>query len=129
MHYSGIGLLRVANDQRREAAYYFSASDAGVLSIAGLWDEWNDITSGEPLLSCTMIVTESNELAGRIHDRMPVFLAGDSFEAWLDGSSGVELLCSAPENLGDCTVRLPRTIRNIAKVPSKNKDLQKPVAT
>jgi len=29
----------------------------------------------------------------------PVFLAGDSFEAWLDGSAGVELLCSAPENL------------------------------
>jgi putative SOS response-associated peptidase YedK len=33
------------------------------------------------LLSCTMIVTEANEFAGRIHDRMPVFLAGDSFEA------------------------------------------------
>jgi putative SOS response-associated peptidase YedK len=33
------------------------------------------------------------------HDRMPVFLAGDSFEAWLDGSAGVELVCSAPENL------------------------------
>jgi putative SOS response-associated peptidase YedK len=64
---------------------YFSASDAGVLSIAGLWDEWNDITSGEPLLSCTMIVTEANEFAGRVHDRMPVFLAGDSFETWLDG--------------------------------------------
>jgi putative SOS response-associated peptidase YedK len=79
--------------------YYFSASDAGVLSIAGVWDEWNDITSGEPLLSCTMIVTEANEFAGRIHDRMPVFLRGDSFETWLDGSAGVELLCSAPENL------------------------------
>jgi putative SOS response-associated peptidase YedK len=77
--------------------YYFSAS--GVLSIAGLWDEWNDITSGEPLLSCTMIVTEANKFAGRVHDRMPVFLAGDSFETWLDGSAGVELLCSAPENL------------------------------
>ena len=25
--------------------YYFSASDTGVLSIAGLWEEWWDITS------------------------------------------------------------------------------------
>ena len=65
--------------------YYFSAFDAGVLSIAGLWDEWKDIESGEPLLSCTMIVTEANEFAGRIHDRMPVFLAADRFESWLDG--------------------------------------------
>jgi putative SOS response-associated peptidase YedK len=61
--------------------YYFGASDAGVFSIAGLWDEWNDITSGELLLSCTMIVTEANEFAGRIHDRMPAVLGGDSFEA------------------------------------------------
>jgi putative SOS response-associated peptidase YedK len=30
--------------------FYFSASDAGVLSIAGLWDEWKEIASGEPLL-------------------------------------------------------------------------------
>jgi hypothetical protein len=37
--------------------------DAGVLSIAGLLDEWKDITRGELLLSCTMIVTEANELA------------------------------------------------------------------
>jgi putative SOS response-associated peptidase YedK len=42
--------------------YYFSASDAGVLSIASLWDEWNDITSRELLLSCAMIVTEANKL-------------------------------------------------------------------
>jgi putative SOS response-associated peptidase YedK len=54
---------------------------------------------GEPLLSCTMIVTGANEIAGRVHDRMPVFLAGDSFEAWLDGSARVKLLCSASENL------------------------------
>ena len=30
---------------------------------------------------------------------VPVFLAGDSFEAWLDGSAGVEFLRPAPENL------------------------------
>jgi len=76
-----------------------SLQNRGVLSIAGLWDEWNDITSGEPLLSCTMIVTEANEFAGGVHDRMPVFLAGDSLKRWLDASAGVELLRSAPENL------------------------------
>jgi putative SOS response-associated peptidase YedK len=40
-----------------------------------------------------MIVTEANEFTGRIHDRMPVFLVGDSFEAWRDGSANVELSC------------------------------------
>jgi hypothetical protein len=37
---------------------------------------------------------------------------------------------SGPQFLyGDCTVRLPRTIRNLQKFAPKSKDLQKPVAT
>jgi putative SOS response-associated peptidase YedK len=27
----------------------------------GLWDEWKDIETGEPLKSCTMITTEAND--------------------------------------------------------------------
>jgi putative SOS response-associated peptidase YedK len=46
---SGYYEWRTINGEKQP--YYFSASDAGVLSIAGLWDEWNDITSREPLLS------------------------------------------------------------------------------
>jgi putative SOS response-associated peptidase YedK len=79
--------------------YYFSAANGGVLSIAGLWDQWKDIQTGEPLVSCTMIVTEANKFAARIHDRMPVFLAEDSLQAWLDNSAGAELLRPAPDDL------------------------------
>jgi hypothetical protein len=40
-----------------------------------LWDEWNDRTNAAgPVLFCTLIVTAANKFAGRIHDRMPVFL-------------------------------------------------------
>ena len=77
-----------------------AAADDGVLSIAGLWDEWNDRSSlAGPLLSCTLIVTAANEFAGRIHDRMPVFLKPEDFGAWLDGSAGPELLKPACEEL------------------------------
>jgi putative SOS response-associated peptidase YedK len=79
--------------------YYFSPADGGVLSIAGLWDEWREGNSPGRLLSCTMIVTEANEFAGRVHDRMPVFLAENGFASWIDGSAGTELLRPAPENL------------------------------
>ena len=46
-----------------------------------------------------MIVTAANEIASRVHDRMPVFLAEENFASWLDGSVGAELLRPAPENL------------------------------
>ena len=49
-------------------------ADAGVLSIAGLWDEWKDITTGDAPLSCTMIVTEANEFARRVHAVCRYFL-------------------------------------------------------
>jgi putative SOS response-associated peptidase YedK len=79
--------------------YYYSRADSGVLSIAGLWDQWRDRETREPLLSCTMIVRAANEIASRVHDRIPVFLAEDNFASWLGGSAGAELLHPAPENL------------------------------
>jgi putative SOS response-associated peptidase YedK len=47
---SGYYEWKTINDTKQP--FYFSAADGGVLSIAGLWDEWNDRTSpaGPPLL-------------------------------------------------------------------------------
>src|SRR5260370_41609922 len=37
---------------------YISAADGGVLSFAGLWDRWKNPETGEPVISCTIIVTD-----------------------------------------------------------------------
>ena len=51
-----------------------------------------DIETGEPLNSCTMIITTANEFVSKIHDRMPALLTPFQFDAWLSGSAGQELL-------------------------------------
>ena len=56
------------------------------------------IETGEPLKSCTMIIINANELASRIHDRMPVLLQPKDFDGWLTGSAGTEILKPAPNN-------------------------------
>src|SRR5260221_5662704 len=38
--------------------YCFSTENGSPLTIAGPLDEWNDIETGEPLKSCTMIITD-----------------------------------------------------------------------
>jgi putative SOS response-associated peptidase YedK len=48
--------------------------------------------------SCTMIVTEPNEFAAKIHDRMPVFLTEQQFGPWLSGEAGAEYLKPAPDD-------------------------------
>ena len=75
---------------------YFTAADNGALTIAGLWDEWTDIETGQPLKSCTMIITEANKFVCDVHDRMPVLLEPDQFSPWLSGTAGVEILKPAP---------------------------------
>ena len=67
-----------------------SARVSGVLHItlSDAQNEWKDIETGEPLKSCAMIITNANELASKVHDRMPVLLSPDEFEPWLSGHAG-----------------------------------------
>ena len=78
--------------------YFISAADSGVLSFAGLWDRWKNPETGEPVASCTIIVTDANALTRPIHDRMPVIFHKADFGAWPNGEGGTELLRSAAED-------------------------------
>jgi putative SOS response-associated peptidase YedK len=78
--------------------YFISAADGGVLSFAGLWDRWKNPETGEPMTSCTIIVTDANELTRPIHDRMPVVLDKADIKLWLSGEAGAELLRPAAED-------------------------------
>jgi putative SOS response-associated peptidase YedK len=60
-----------------------------------------------------MIVTEANEYAGHVHERMPVFLAEDSFASWLGGSNCVPLLkicCICGQYQGASTARATASV-------------------
>lgn len=51
-------------------------------AFAGLWERWK--SDGEKIESCTIIVTDANELLEPIHDRMPVILSPEDYDFWLD---------------------------------------------
>jgi putative SOS response-associated peptidase YedK len=91
------GYYEWQNTPTGKQPYYYVARDGSPLTFAGLWDEWKDIETGEPLKSCTIIITNANELASKVHDRMPVLLSPDEFEPWLSGHAGTEILNRAPE--------------------------------
>jgi putative SOS response-associated peptidase YedK len=52
-------------------------------AFAGLWERWWR-PDGEGLQTFTIITTEPNELAREVHNRMPVILAPEHYEKWLD---------------------------------------------
>jgi SOS response associated peptidase (SRAP) len=107
----------VAEHARRKAAVVFHCADGlPLLAAAGLWDEWKDRQTGERLKSCTMIITEPNDFAVEIHDRMPVFsgairAGAESREADAGILKPVPNNCDAGQYRSGSTVRrLMRTI-------------------
>jgi putative SOS response-associated peptidase YedK len=98
--------------------YYISAADGGTLSFAGLWDRWRNLETREPVMSCTIIVTNANALTRAIHDRMPVILEPADFKAWLCGNDGTTLLRPA----ADDKLRIWPVSRRVNKTGSGDDD-------
>jgi putative SOS response-associated peptidase YedK len=62
--------------------YYIRLADDGPFAFAGLWEHWR--RGDEVIDSCTILTTEANELVATLHDRMPVILDRQRYDAWLD---------------------------------------------
>src|SRR5262249_25796756 len=58
--------------------------------------EWKDMETGMNVLSCTMIVTSANALAGKVHYRMPVVTTGGPSAGWR--APPTEMLKPAPND-------------------------------
>jgi putative SOS response-associated peptidase YedK len=105
--------------------YYITRVDGTPITVAGLWDEWRNPDTGERLKSCTMVVTDSNDLLRDIHDRMPVVLEPDTFDAWLSGEAGEEVLKPAA---GEVLVKSLVSRRvNSSKAPADDPTLIEPL--
>jgi putative SOS response-associated peptidase YedK len=71
--------------------WYIYRSDEDIMSLAGLWSEWNNEITGGKVGTFSVITTAANELMADIHNskkRMPVVLEKDSEKRWLDISTG-----------------------------------------
>jgi putative SOS response-associated peptidase YedK len=87
------GYYEWQNTPSGKQPWYFTTRDGSpLLTAAGLWDEWKDRATGERLKSCTMTITEPNDFAAEIHDRMPAFLAEEQFAPWLSEEAGTDYL-------------------------------------
>ncbi|MGH2626785.1 MAG: SOS response-associated peptidase [Anaerolineales bacterium] len=63
---------------------WYHRPEGGLIMLAGLYDWWKPAKDADWQATFTIITTEPNELIRPIHDRMPVILAGESADRWLD---------------------------------------------
>ena len=79
--------------------YFIYLKEHVPFAFAGIWEHWAQ--NGKTLDSCSIIVTAANSLMQPIHERMPVILSPDQYDAWLDPA------VTDPEWLQPLLVRYP----------------------
>ncbi len=69
--------------------YFIHRADSELLVMAGLYEFWRDPARSQEadggwLATCTIITTEATDAVGHLHDRMPMVVSADRWDAWLD---------------------------------------------
>jgi putative SOS response-associated peptidase YedK len=98
------GFYEWAKEGRRKVAHHFRAKDGGIMAYAGIWDSWQQ-EDGRPLVTCAILTVAAVEPVSAIHDRMPLILAPETWDRWLDPDAAVAellpLLAPPPAGLLD----------------------------
>lgn len=68
---------------KNKTPYYVKLQSQPLFAMAGLWDRWTS-PEGEEHNTCTIVTTEANSTIHHIHPRMPLILAPEHYQAWLD---------------------------------------------
>lgn len=91
-------------DPKTKQPMYIHRSDGDPLAFAGLFERWTDAENLREIHTCTIITTTPNATMEPIHNRMPVLLPPNAWDAWLDPANDdvdglQELLVPAPDSL------------------------------
>jgi putative SOS response-associated peptidase YedK len=76
------GFYEWQKQEAKKQPYYFRMRDGKPFAFAGLWDRWHE--GDQAVETCTILTTEANDLVRPIHERMPLILAPEDYDRWLD---------------------------------------------
>lgn len=87
----------------RKQPYFIHAKSGEPLALAGLWETWTG-PNGEELDTVAIVTTDANPTLQAMHDRMPVIVAPEAFDLWLDSDrvddkTAAALIAPAPDDL------------------------------
>jgi putative SOS response-associated peptidase YedK len=90
-------------DGERRRPYFIRPRNGGPIAFAGLWETWMG-PNGEEVDTACIVTTTANRALAPIYDRMPVVIAPEAFDLWLDSArvdaaTAAALVAPAPEKL------------------------------
>jgi len=77
------GFYEWKQEGRGKMPYYIHPKAGVFVAFAGLYDMWTS-PEGEEIVTFTIITKDADPVVAAVHSRMPVILAREAEEAWLD---------------------------------------------
>jgi putative SOS response-associated peptidase YedK len=71
---------------RNKQTFHVRLRNQKLFAFAGLYEEWHG-PNGETMESCAIVTTQANELMRPLHERMPVILKPQDYDAWLSSKN------------------------------------------
>ena len=86
----------------RKRPYFVRLKSGQPMAFAGLWESWMG-PNGEEMETAAIVTTAASRSIAHIHDRMPVIVAPDAFDFWLDpnvdGEMAAAVIAPTPDAL------------------------------
>jgi putative SOS response-associated peptidase YedK len=74
---------RAFRGARAKQPYAIAMNSGSPFGLAGIWENWRNPNTGRWERTFAIITVTSNELVGKIHNRMPAILEPSGYDRWL----------------------------------------------
>ena len=99
------GFYEWKREGERKRPYFVRLKSGAPMAFAGLWESWMG-PNGEEQETAAIVTTTASRSISHIHDRMPVIVAPDAFDFWLDpnvdAQTAAAVIPPAPDAALDC---------------------------
>jgi putative SOS response-associated peptidase YedK len=114
-------------DGKVKTPFCFTKTDDSIFAFAGLWEQWKN-PEGQLIETCSIITTTPNSLLADVHDRMPVILADEAYDLWLDpGFQKTDAVCALLKPYDPALMRRYEVSRRVNLVNNDDAACAEPV--
>jgi putative SOS response-associated peptidase YedK len=106
--------------------WYFTLAAGEPMAMGGLWESWTN-PEGEIVRSFCIITVAANELMVPVHDRMPLILRPQDWQAWLAPDTEAGLVEPMIRPAVAESMRAWRVSRRVSKAGDDGEDLIAPI--
>jgi len=110
----------------RKQPYFVRLKSGQPMALAGLWETWSG-PNGEELETAAIVTTAASRSIAHIHDRMPVVVAPEAFDFWLDPNVDAQTAAAVIAPAPDAALEAYEVSSAVNRTANDSPDLLEPL--